>query len=93
MKKRKWKRPYVDELYNEVYDEYRDMFGYTVSTDCFTQQLALISPDRKLYSLDEATDAEINALMRESVEKGENVLLEKFRDKEYTFTPDPNCDY
>ncbi len=93
MKKRKWKRPYVDELYNEVYDEYREMFGYTVFYDFFTGIRTLGGSDRRTYSVDDATDAEINALMRESVEKGENVLLEKFRDKEYTFTPDPNCDY
>ena len=55
--------------------------------------LTLATADGKLYDLDDATDEELNALMQESLDKDENVLLERVKDKEYTFEPDPDCDY
>lgn len=77
----------------ELYDKYRKKFKCHITIVFQTSIQSLITSDRKLYDVEEATDEELDALMLESLEKGQNVLLEKFKDKEYTFVENPNCDY
>ena len=55
--------------------------------------LTLTTVDKKMFDLDDLEDEKLDALMQESLDKDENILLEKFRDKEYTFIADPDCDY
>ena len=78
---------------NELYYKYLEQFGCRITVEFFTNQLSLVTPEKKLFSVEEATEEELNALMRESVDKGENVLLKKFQDKEYTVEVKPGCDY
>lgn len=78
---------------HKLYVKYREKFGCHITIVFQTGILSLITSDRKLYDVAEATDEELDALMLESLEKGQNVLLEKFKDREYTFVENPNCDY
>lgn len=78
---------------HELYVKFREKFGCQISFAYQTWTMTLFAPDGKLFDVEEATDEELDALMLESLEKGQNVLLEKFKDKEYTFVENPNCDY
>jgi len=53
----------------------------------------LIDADRTLYSLDEASEEKLEMLIRESLQKGENILLENFKDKKYVFEANLEYDY
>lgn len=78
---------------HKLYVKYREKFECQISFAYQTWIMTLFAPDGKLYDVAEATDEELDALMLESLEKGQNVLLEKFKDREYTFVENPNCDY
>lgn len=78
---------------HNLYVEYRERFGCRISIAFQTSQLTLSTSDRKLYAIDEATDDELDAFMRGSLESGKNLLLEKFKDKEYSLEINPALDY
>ena len=73
--------------------KYTEKFGCRVVLDCFTGMTVLVTPNRKSYTVDGVSDEELNALMQESLDKGENVLFERFKDKEHTVEVKPGCDY
>ena len=73
--------------------KYREKFGCRIVIDCFTGMTVLVTPDRKTYTVDDISDEELNALMQESLVKGENVLFEMVKDKAHTVEVKPECDY
>lgn len=77
----------------KLHTKYCKRFACKLSIAFQNWTLTLATEDGKLYDLDDATDEELNNLIQESLDKDENILLEKFRDKEYTFIADPDCDY
>ena len=77
----------------ELHTNFCERFDCDVSIFFPVCTLTLTTTDKKMYDLDELEDEELNALMQESLDKDENVLLERVKDKEYTFEPDPDCDY
>lgn len=78
---------------NNLYIEYRERFGCRVTIAFQSGEMILSAPNGKLYSVNDATDEELNALMKESIDAERNVLLEKFKDKEYSFESQPEYDY
>lgn len=77
----------------KLHTKYCKRFACDISFSVPACTLTLTTADKKMFDLDDLDDEELDALMQESLDKDENILLEKFRDKEYTFIPDPDCDY
>lgn len=78
---------------NNLNTKFCKQFGCWIGLVYQSWTISLCTADGRLYDLDEATDEELNALMKESIDSGRNVLLEKFQDKEYTVIEKPGCDY
>ena len=70
-----------------------DRFGCNMALVFQTGIWTLKNAEGKLFDMDDLEDEELDALMQESLDKGENILLERVKDREYTFEPDPDCDY
>ena len=77
----------------DLHTKFCEWFDCDVSINFPVCTLTLTTADKKMFDLDDLEDEKLDALMQESLDKDENILLEKFRDKEYTFIPDPDCDY
>ena len=77
----------------ELYLKYCEQFGCLISYLRFMGTTMLKDSDGKFYDIGSATDEEVNQLMQESINNGENVLLEKFKEKQCVIELDPNCDY
>ena len=78
---------------NKLSKKYCDRFGCNMALDFQTGIWTLKNAEGKLFDMDDLEDEELDALMQESLDKGENILLERVKDREYTFEPDPDCDY
>lgn len=78
---------------NKLKKIYCDRFGCDIGLVFQTGIWTLKNAEGKLFDMDDLEDEELNALMQESLAQDENVLLERVRDKEYTFIADPDCDY
>ena len=78
---------------NKLSKKYCDRFGCNMALVFQTGIWTLKNAEGKLFDMDDLEDEELDALMQESLDKGENILLERVNDREYTFEPDPDCDY
>ena len=78
---------------NKLSKKYCDRFGCNMALVFQTGIWTLKNAEGKLFDMDDLEDEELDALMQESLDKGENILLERVKDKEYTFEPDPDGDY
>lgn len=70
---------------NKLSKKYCDRFGCNMALVFQTGIWTLKNAEGKLFDMDDLEDEELNTLMQESLDKGENILLERVKDKEYTF--------
>ena len=80
-------------IMDSILNAYFEKFGCRIVIVFQTGELVLAKSKHKLYGLGEITDDELEALMRKSIEANKNLLLEKFKDNEYFFEDNPECDY
>ena len=77
-----------DDLKVNYYEKFgcRIVYSYIGRTD-------VIGMPGNVYEIRNITEKEINILMRESIESGENILLERFKDNKCTIDVKSGCDY
>ena len=77
-----------------LYLKYQKQFGCIISYVFYLSTTLLKDSDGNFYNLGGATDEEIYELVKESLSSGDNIVLKKFKDKQYVVEPlDPNCEY
>ena len=77
----------------DLYVKYRERFGGKIGISLHTNLMTLATADGHLYSVEKATEEELDALMRESVDSGKDILHEMFKDEEYVIHTEPEYDY